>query len=291
MKLHKISKGISYSKFPIGILFVLMSSLGYAAPAPVMLNTPLMHNTPGSIYVGAFGGGGSTNHFNVNQYGTAFYPDAVGGPVAVNAFGSLEDSSWLAGGHLGYQWAEVSLRPLNLALGLSPAFELEGYYLGKTSFTAHDVNNDTTRLPEHDFVVTYPIETGVFLTNAVLNFNSCCYLGGIHPYVGVGIGGAVASISHATATQIAPPEPGVNHFNSNASDTASTFAGQVKVGLNFDLGYNLSLFLEYRWLYLSSTSYAFGSTVYPGHFATSNWQVKMDPHDYNIGTLGIQYSI
>lgn len=285
MKLHRIGKRINYSRFTLGIIVTLISASGHAAAEPATLNAP------GKIYVGAFGGGGSTNNFDVNQYGTAFYPDILGGPVAVNAFGSLDDSSWLAGGHLGYQWAEISLKPYNLGLGLSPAFEVEGYYLGKTSFTAHDVNNNTTRLPEHDFVVTYPTETGVFLTNAVLNFNSYCFLPRFHPYVGLGIGGAVASISHSTALQIAPPEPGVNHFNSNASDTASTFAGQVKVGLNFELACNLSMFLEYRWLYLSSASYAFGSTVYPGHFATSNWQVKMDPREYNIGTLGIQYSL
>ncbi len=188
---------------------------------------------PEKVYFGVFGGGGLSNHVDVNQYGTAFYTEANGGPLAVNAFGHTNSRDvGIVGGQVGYQWMEVFLNSLNSQWGLSPAAELEGYYVGKSSFTAHDINNDTTRLPEHDFLVTYPLSTGVFLTNAVLNFNSANY-NRWHPYVGGGIGAAVLSISNADSLQVAPPEAGVNHYNSNPDDTVAAFAAQAKVGSEF----------------------------------------------------------
>lgn len=275
MKMHRINKGI-YSSI---ILFVL-TSLATAGHAGVV--------APGKFYVSALGGYGSSTKFDINQYGTAFYTEANGGPLAVNAFGRTDNRSiWLVGAHIGYQVPEILL-DCNLQWTLVPAAELEGYYLDNNSFTGHLVNDEATRLPEHDFIVTYPMKSGVFLTNAVLNLNIPCLR--FHPYVGAGIGGAVVSISGAKATQITPPEPGINHYNSNTRDIASTFAGQVKVGLSYDFNKCFSLFAEYRWLYLSSTHFLFGSTVYPGHPVTSNWQVKLDPQSYNMGTVGIRYS-
>lgn len=48
----------------------------------------------------------------------------------------------------------IALNAFNSLSGITPAVELEGYYLGKSRFTGHDLNNDTTRLPEHDFLVS-----------------------------------------------------------------------------------------------------------------------------------------
>jgi opacity protein-like surface antigen len=285
MELKFQRKSLNYSKPIIGIMFALASTIGIAGGVEqVMVSPP---PPTGKIYVGVFGGIASSSSFDVNQFGTAFYTEANGGPLAVNAFGRFKGrSNGFIGGQVGYQWTELSLSP---SWGLVPALELEGYYLGKSTFTGSEVNNITARLPEHLFVVSYPTKTGVFLTNAVLNLDSNC-LGRFHPYVGVGFGGSIASISNAIAAQISPPEPGINHFNSNPSDTAATFAAQAKIGLNFSVFKNLGMFVEYRWLALSSTRYAFGSTVYPGHPETSNWQVKMDPRYYNLGAIGIQLS-
>jgi opacity protein-like surface antigen len=171
---------------------------------------------------------------------------------------------------------------------LVPAAELEGYYFGKRTFSG-DLINNTVRLPEHDFVVTYPMRRSVFLANAVLNLGNPCIL--FHPYVGVGFGGAIVKISGADALQIDPPELNVNHYNSNSSDLASTFAGQIKAGFSYDINNCVSLFAEYRYLYLSSTQFAFGSTVYPGHFETTNWNVKVKSQHYNLGDIGIRINL
>lgn len=285
MNLNRISKEINYSLSIMGILLAFTSTEGNAGT----MGEEIL-SAPGKIYLGVFGGVGASNNISVSQYGTAFYTEAFGGPLAVNAFGQTNDRTvGLVGGHVGYQWMEGASNLFSSSWSLAPAVELEGYSVGKSSLTTDDINNETTRLIEHDFVVKYPMSTGVFLTNAVLNFN--LNQSRYHPYLGAGIGAAVISISNAIATQVAPAEPGLNHYNSNASDTDATFAAQGKAGLNFDLNNNLSLFAEYRGLYLANSNYSFGSTVYPGHPATSNWQVEMGSQYYNMGAIGLHYTI
>jgi len=243
---------------------------------------------PGKFYAGVFGGGGASDQTQISQFGTAFYAPRVGGPLAVNAFGHTNNPSiWLAGAQVGYQARELSLAS-DWQWTLTPAAELEGYYVGKKTFSGNLTNN-TSRLPEHDFVVTYPMKTGVFLANAVLNLNIPCWL--FHPYLGVGFGGAIVKISDADASQVAPAEPGVNHYNANTTDTSPTVATQVKAGVSYDINECVSLFAEYRWLYLSNTHFAFGSTVYPTHVATSNWQVKFGSQNYNMGTVGVRLNL
>lgn len=279
MKLNIINKSKNYSRFTVGIIFVLASSIGLAGGPDITCPPP----PAGKFYVGVFGGVASSSNVDVQQYGTAFF--AL--PLAVDAFGTLNGrTTGLVGGHVGYQWSDIALTP---TWNLGPAVELEGYYLGNSSFKGQ-VFNETVRLPGHDFLVTAPTKTGIFLANFVLNFNAL-FLGRFHPYIGAGFGGAVASISNANSLQIVPFEPNVNHFNAHPSDTETTFAAQAKAGLSFDLSQYLSLFLEYRWLDIADSNYIFGSTVYPGHVATTSWQLKMDSHYYNIGAIGVQFSV
>jgi len=278
MKLHKSI----YSSIFLSVL----TSAAFASHTEIMGSPGFA--SPGKFYVGVFGGGGAPREFDASQYGTAFFTEAEGGPLAVDAFGDTNHpSAWLFGAQIGYQVPGI-LNP-NSQWTLTPAAELEGYYISNNSFTGHLVNDEATRLPEHDFIVNYPMKRAVFLANAVLNVNIPCL--NIHPYVGAGIGGAVIRISGADATQISPPELGVNHYNSNTSDTDATFAGQIKLGLSLDITPCVSVFAEYRWLYLSSTQFSFGSTVYPGHAPTSGWQVKLDPQYYNLGAVGIRVNL
>ena len=74
------------------------------------------------VYVGVFGGGGFGTSTNVNQLGTAFFTEAEGGPLAVNARGHTDSGGvGFIGGQIGY---ELSYRSF-----VQPAFELEGFYL------------------------------------------------------------------------------------------------------------------------------------------------------------------
>lgn len=277
----QLKNGITCSLSVAGLLSVFVSGASAGTMGPVQVAAP------GQIYVGVFGGGGGVDHTRIAQHGTAFFTEADGGPLAVNAFGRTNSPGMgMVGAHIGYQWSDVALSSLSLA----PAVELEGYYVGKTSFEGHEINSETTRLAEHNFFVKYPMTSGVFLVNAVLNFNSANY-NQWHPYVGAGIGGAVLSIENADALQVSPVEAGVNHYNGNPNAKTSAFAAQVKLGLRYEFSEHTSLFAEYRWLYLASSDFHFGSTMYPGHAATSSWLVNLGAQNYNLGAAGIRFSI
>lgn len=280
---------LNSTNYPASILGVLLALSGAELQAGTM--GPVQAAATEKVYFGVFGGGGSSNRVNINQYGTAFFPEAVGGPLAVNAFGHTNRRNvGIVGGHIGYQWGDIFLNSFNSQTSVSPAVELEGYYIGKSSFKGHEVNNETFRLPEHDFLVTYPMTSGVFLANTVLNFNLANYTRW-HPYVAGGIGAAILSISHADALQVAPLEANVNHYNGNPKDHAATFAAQTKVGLNFAFTEHLSVFGEYRWLYTADTNFTFGSTVYPTHAPTSSWNAHFGAQYYNMGAAGIRFVI
>jgi hypothetical protein len=280
-EMNGISRKI-VGKVVSSFLLALTASVAYSGAMG-----PESYTAPGKIYAGVFGGGGAVTSGDISQFGTAFYFEAAGGPLAVNAFGTSESSSMgMVGGHIGFAW------PNNMTAhwSVTPAVELEGYYVGGAEIEGHDIGNDTIRLPEHDFLVTYPLKTGVFLVNAVLNANNSIF-GKFTPYVGVGIGSAVVSISDATATQLSPAEPGINHYNSDPDDTAVAFAAQPKIGVHFAISPYANVFAEYRFLYLSETDYTFGSTMALGHVATAPWLVKIKSQHYNMGTLGIEFDL
>lgn len=270
----------------VAALLVVSSAKIQATPATEM---PEAANP--KVYFSVFGGGGASNNISVSQYGTAYFIEDLGGALAVNSFGNVAgENVGFVGGHIGYQWKNVSLNPITNHVSLAPAVELEGYHIAKRSFSGDEINNDTTRLSEHDFYVTYPISTDVFLANTVLNFNLANF-SKWRPYVGVGIGSAVVSISNANSLQTSPLEADVNHYNSNPNDKTSTFATQTKVGLNFEINEHVSLFGEYRWLYIANTDFIFGSTNYTGHSATSSWNVNLGAQSYNLGSGGIRLTI
>jgi len=275
-----------YRASALGVLFALnVAAVQAGTMGPVQI-VPTE-----KVYFGVFGGGGSSNHVKIKQYGTAFFLESavVEGPLAVNAFGHSDKRDvGMIGGQVGYSWQDIPFS--NHPLSLSPAVELEGYYLGKSSFRSDDVINITPRLSEHDFHVTYPLKSGVFLVNSVLNFSSANYARW-RPYVGAGIGAAVLSISHANSLQTEPLEAGINHYNGNTSDKLATFAAQAKVGLNFAFSEHLSVFGEYRWLYMADTKFLFGSTIYPNHAATSSWTANLGSQNYNLGAAGIRYAV
>ncbi|NDH09225.1 MAG: hypothetical protein EBY16_06355 [Gammaproteobacteria bacterium] len=267
-------------------LFISSGTIVYAGTMGPELVAPV-----DSVYIGVFGGGGGVTSGNLSQEGTAFYGEIKGGPLAVNAIGESNNSSgWIVGGHVGYQWPARLFNHFSSDWTFAPATELEGYYLGGSTLHSDELNNDTTRLTEHDFYVTYPLQTGVFLVNAILNANHTIF-GKLHPYVGIGAGPAVISIVGANSTQTTPAEPGINHYNSGVNDTSLAFAAQPKIGISFNLNQYMNMFVEYRFLYLSSSDFTFGSTVYSTHVATSNWDVKIGSQYYNMGTIGIKYDL
>ena len=74
--------------------------------------------------------------------------------------------------------------------------------------------------------------------------------------------------------------------------TASSwaFAAQGKAGVRFNLTERCWLFTEYRFLYVGSTNFVFGPTVYPTHVPTTPWTVHFGGMCQNLGVGGIGFS-
>ena len=241
------------------------------------------------LYIGAFGGGIYSDSTHAYQMGTAFFTEANGGPLAVYAHGDTKSTSAGFGGvQVGY---ELSQCPMNLGcsnFSISPAFEVEAFWYKHTK-KGHLINT-TDRLPEHDFLDTFPMHTGVYLANVVLSFNTDC-MGGFTPYIGGGIGAARISIKNADSLQTDPPEEDVNHFNSLRNDSSWAFAAQAKVGIRYNICQSFHVFGEYRYLFIDYSNYIFGSTVYDDHAPTSPWNVKVQNLHSNAFVFGIQYDL
>lgn len=244
-------------------------------------------NASRGYYINVFGGGGGSGNDNVTQQGTAFFPPAKGGPLVVNAVGTPDSRAVGMGGlGIGREWSGRSFG--DSGWGLLPAAEIEGYYLG-TRQTVARANNPTTRLPEHSFDDSFGLNTGVFMADAVISLKTPGSI--FFPYVGAGLGAAYVGAHDAVSVQVAPAEAGVNHFNSGTSAQSWAFATQAKAGFRLNLSQHIYLFTEYRFLFIDSTTYTFGSTVYATHVPTTPWTVhfgSMFDH-MAIGGIGFHF--
>lgn len=241
------------------------------------------------LYIGGFGGMLYPNSAKLIQRGTAFFTEAEGGPLAVDARGhASRKSSGFGGAQIGYEWREC---PISLGCSdwsITPAAEIEAFFFHNRK--KGSLINPTNRLDEHDFIDTFPMDIGAYLVNGVLTLNSCC-IENLSPYVGGGVGAAHVSIRRAKSIQIEPPEIGVNHFNSDRSDSSWAFAAQAKAGLRYNICERIHIFGEYRFFYMGSSRYLLGSTVSPGHAPTSPWDIDVKNHSYNAFVFGIQFDL
>lgn len=235
-----------------------------------------------SAYIGLFGGYGSASSASLQQKGAVHLPSPLGS-LPINASGHTGSSTLsLVGLQAGYEWTGWSFG--DSKWGLKPAAELEGIYLGK-----HSPTGTMPVIPRAlgTQYVTIPMTAGVFLANAIFTLQTP-YSNKIFPYLGVGAGVARVSIKNSDSAN--PSEPGINHFNSGPNASDSAFAMQLKAGIKGEIAKNLSLFAEYRYLSIYSTSYTFGSTDYPGvHLPTAPWHVNLGRQNYNLFVAGLQY--
>ncbi len=298
--------------------------------ATIMASQPVHAGDKASrgLYIGGFGGGGTSDNDNISQSGVAykrdeaneipgyFAGDHYNANLLVNVTGKSDPKAIsLGGAQIGYELPEFQMGSPASGWGVRPAIELEGYYLGSSMNTnlsnpnpetfqqaANSVgHNPNTHSPlaanSHTFNDTMNLNMGVLLANTVFNFKTP-WSSKILPYVGAGIGGAITSLSGANSTQTSNPqmpagyEPGINHFNSNTNASGSAFATQAKVGVRADLFDKFSVFAEYRYLHVTESSYTFGSTEYgEAHAKTSNWGVGIGSMNYHTGVLGFQYDL
>jgi opacity protein-like surface antigen len=238
------------------------------------------------LYVGAFGGGIYSDSSKISQFGTAFFPEDILGPLSVIAEGHLNKTSTAFGGlQVGYEWS----KPCGSGWSYATAGELETFFFeGKKN--GHLINQTVNGLPEHDFFDTFHMNSSVILANIVFSLNSDC-LFGLTPYVGGGIGATRISLNKANSLQIEPLEAGINHFNSRRNDSSWAFAAQAKAGLRYNFCQMFHIFAEYRYLYVDSSNYIFGATNYITHVPTSPWNVRVKNINYNAFDIGVQFDL
>lgn len=238
-------------------------------------------------YLQFYGGAGALGKTNISQQGVAFFPEAAGGPLSVNATGASGTTAVGLGGlGIGYEWPGRLLGSEGKGWGLLPAAEFEVFYLGLTPKAT--LTNPTPRVPEHTFADTFPMDSAVFLANAVLSIRNP--LERFTPYIGFGIGTSYLSIHGANSPQISPAEMGVNHFNSIPNASAWGFTTQFKAGFRIDLSDRCWIFTEYRLLTIHSANFTFGSTQYPTHAPTTPWSVGFGRMTQNVGVVGVGLS-
>lgn len=276
-----------FNLFSRGCLSALLALVSVSAMNPSLMAaaSPECNRS----YIGAFGGGIYSNSTKMSQMGTAFFTEASGGPLAVFAEGNTKKgSSGFGGAQIGYEWSQC---PLNIGCSdwtVAPAAEVEAFFYSHNK-KGHLIN-PTDRLPEHDFSNSFHMNMSVCLVNAVFSLNNSSFCG-FSPYIGGGIGATHISIRDAKSLQVSPEEAGINHFNSKRSDSSWAFAAQAKAGLRYEICESFHIFGEYRYLFVDSSNYIFGSTVYPTHVPTSPWNVKVKNIHYNAFAVGVQYDL
>lgn len=232
------------------------------------------------IYFGGFGGWIFPDNISVTQKGTIFFTEAEGGPLAVDAKGHAHGSTQGFGGaHVGFEW----MAPISQNFRLASALEIEGLYFANKPKAS--LKNPSTDPLESTFRDRFPMQVGTLLANGIFELNNDY----ISPYVGVGVGVGFVSIHNAKSAQLTPLEADVNHFNSDREHFNCVFSTQAKAGLRYRFLKHYRLSAEYRFIYLTSSNYVFGSTRYEGHAATSPWLVKLGGLAYNGVTLGLDF--
>ncbi|WP_424958750.1 hypothetical protein [Hyphomicrobium sp. 1Nfss2.1] len=151
--------------------------VAFADGEPVAISGVPPSTLARGIYVGVFGGGGYGSSTDITQRGTAYFIEAQGGPLAVNANGSTGGGGvGFVGGQVGYEFSRNAL--------MLPAFEIEGFYLASGTRQGI-VESPNDRLGEHNFDDSFKVNNTVFLANMVVSFQTSYY--GLTPYIGGGI--------------------------------------------------------------------------------------------------------
>ena len=287
----------------------ILISMLLAAGLTTVNNLQAAEKTQRGLYLGLFGGGSTSDSSDFTQSGVAFKREPIDQhnyDLSVDVKGSSGSQTGALGGlHVGYEFSEILMCNAYSGWGLRPAVELEGYYLGTSK--SGTLSNPQTELGvpvgggdyhnisagDHVFKDSFNLDMGILLANSVFTFKTP-WASNIFTYIGGGVGAAITSISGADSAQYGPgtPElsPYINHFNSNTNASSSSFATQAKVGIRAEILDHVSVFAEYRYLYVSATNHTFGSTVYPGiHAETSAWDSHFGSTNFHSGVLGIEY--
>ena len=233
-------------------------------------------------YVGVFGGGGSRSSTNVSQFGTAFFVEAVGGPMAIDATGQTSSGGvGFGGAHLGYEWSYGTY--------LRPALEIEGFYLAGNQPRATLVN-PTDRLPN--------TPSSILSRPAPRCFWRIWLSASRRPIkTSRPISAADSGRATSPSTAPRPHRPTRRSLASTTSTRARDFlsldlAAQVEGRCALRPRRQLALIcLASTAICMSATwNQVFGSTVDPTHVPTSPWTTSFGGTSHHLAAGGVGFS-
>ena len=260
--------GVVKALFAAGVLAVAASTTVSAAdllPPPPPLSGPAAHVAPdysgwylrGDVGVGSAFSADASSTFapGLTPPGFRFHQSEVGDAAFVGFGIGYRYNSWLR-------------------------FDVTGEYRGSASYHAinsygtTDANNTCSVGPTCFDVYRGTVKGGVVMGNAYVDLGTW---GGITPYVGVGLGGAMNRMSNYYDFN-----PSTGGFGIGATRTKYQFAWALMAGLSYAVTQNVSLELGYR--YLDRGDGATRLRCFQGGACAGEQQhFRMGSHDVRVG--------
>lgn len=246
-------------------------SPGAKEAAPVEKNP---FTVKSGLYAGIFGGGAFSNA----EYGYSAYPAPVGlsgftekGGI-VNGVGGLVFGYEFAGDKIGDSW-DFYWRP---------AVQLDAFYLGLTA----DSTGPGYGAPSVPGAIDSKqnFNAGVITVDGLFNL----YTPVLTLHFGVGVGGAYISNSSASAVPNGGPASGQNLLGAGITTDSGAVAVQGIAGIDRWIGKRWSVFLEYRYLFLSGTNFSYNgnpAVFGPGQVVSQHF----DQFTANLVLAGLRY--
>ncbi|WP_244229053.1 hypothetical protein [Candidatus Methylacidiphilum fumarolicum] len=220
------------------------------------------------LYAGLYGGAG---YMDTNNYNSNFSSGLLG---RGNLGGNWQ---WVGGVKVGYQWKGWELGDNLAGKGwyLMPAAEFDGFYIGNSQSGSGFTGFATGPMT----IAAASTNTGMQLNMGIMTINGLLKLvtpWKLVPYIGMGVGGYYLS-----ASNISQSVAGHGIVN-GASTTDGGFVFTPIAGAEYYFTRELSLFVEFKFLYMNNPVLNYGTSL-------GNESMHFGNMLNYIGVLGAKY--
>ncbi len=219
------------------------------------------------LYAGLYGGAG---YMDTNHYTSNFSSGLIGNG---NLGGNWQ---WVGGVKVGYQWKGWELGDNLAGKGwyLMPAAEFDGFYIGNSQS-----GTGVTGFGHAGVFTGFGTNTGMQLNMGILTINGLLKLvtpWKLVPYIGMGVGGYYLSASNISQSILG------HGIVNGASTSDGGFVFTPIAGTEYYFTRELSLFVEFKFLYMNNPILNYGTAV-------GNESMHFGNMLNYIGVLGAKY--
>ncbi len=175
---------------------------------------------PHGAYLGLFGGINSRQNINTQN-------------EQLERFSPNDETGWFIGGEFGYEF--------QTPYPFRPSVEAEFFYTGYDFNATGEFGVSTASAEVYHLSLMFNAILALDLSDQEREVGP--FMAAFHPYIGVGLG---PSYSGARNSKIVTPTS-VTNFDASSE---LSMAYQVFAGIEFDVSEYVSLYGEYRWLYI-----------------------------------------